>query len=634
MRLPACVAAPPAGACILLVCFVRIGCPGMCVQRIFLFFCLFLIMNSHGEALALHAFSADGEPLYASDFTHFSYVNPHAPKGGELRCHTIGTFDSFNPLLLKGRPAEGIHLIYDTLLVESEDERDVAYGLLASEIHVPPDLSHVIFQLHPEARFADGSPVRGEDVVFSWEMLQAHFGSALRRYSEAVASVTVLSGNRVRFDFREQQNPSLVLMVGRLQILPAHYWEDKDFGRADLTPPMGSGPYAVAEVEAGRRVVYARRVDYWAADHPVNRGRWNFDRIRYEYFRDDTVAMEAFRAGLYDFRFESSVKNWATRYEGPRFGDGRILKKTLENRDPSGMYGLVMNTRRPVFADRRIRKAMLSAFDFEWANRRFYYGEYERTESYFENSDMKAPPLADEGEAAILRSFGDDLPEGVLENPLSLPLTDGSGHNREGLMEADRLLREAGWVVEGGRRVHGKTKQVFRFQFLTDSRREERMLLPFARSLGRLGIEMRIHMVDGPQYTRRLRDCDFDMIVAGFGAAYRPGRELAVAFHSASRDRKDQRNFMGIADPVADGLIEKILSRESRREMIPYVRALDRILRHGHYVIPFGAGKRRYLARAVHIQSPETPPPWGRGVSTWWYGEEDRAAAPASEGES
>ena len=580
---------------------------------------IFYLSSAGGvQARTVHAISTDGAPKYKPGFTHFDYVNPHAPQGSELKCHSIGTFDSFNPLLLKGRPAEGIHLIYDTLLVSSEDEADTTYGLLAKEIRTADDLTWIEFDIDPNAKFHDGSPVTAEDVVFSWNMLITHFGSGVRRYFSAITAANAIRQRTVRFEFSEPHKPELAQMVGQIQVLPHAFWKTRDFDKADLTIPMGSGPYRIKEVVAGKRVVYEKVENYWAKDHPVNRGRWNFSTIRYTYFRDDTVALEAFKAGLYDFRFEGSAKNWASRYNGPRFDDGRITKEEIHHKEPKGMRGLVMNTRRPVFQDPAVRRALMLAFDFTWANKRLFYGQYQRIQSYFENSDLKAPPLPGDEERKILEPFRDQLPKALFDTPHHIPETDGSGQNRENLIAADRLLTEAGWIIKYGKRIHKKTGRVLRFQFLTDARRDQRMMLPFLRNLKRLAIEMQIHMVEPLQFTKQLRSLDFDMIVSGFSARKRPGKELLIAFHSEGVNRKDYWNFIGLDNPVVDTLIEKILTTHTRETMIPYAHALDRVLLWGDYVIPFGTSTKRRLALATHIERPETAPGYGNGISTWY----------------
>ncbi|MEJ2037700.1 MAG: extracellular solute-binding protein, partial [Desulfosarcinaceae bacterium] len=465
------------------------------------------------------------EPKYGPGFTHFDYVNPEAPKQGLMRQAAIGTFDSLNQFIAKGNPANGLALVYDTLMEGSLDEPFTQYGLIAEKIERPEDRSWVIFHLNPKARFQDGTPVKASDVVFSFNTLVKLGSPFYARYYADVAQVSALDRRRVKFSFGGKVNRELPLILGQLPVLPEHYWKNKDFSLTTLDPPPGSGPYKVESLEQGRNITYVLDDHYWGRDLPVNRGRYNFKRIRFDYYRDTVVSLTAFKSGEYDFRLENVSKQWATAYHGPLFEQGLIKTESVKNSIPAGMQCFVMNQRRAQFADRRVRYALAHAFDFQWTNKHLFYSMYKRTESYFENSDMASRGLPSEAELKLLEPLRQDLWPEVFDKVYAAPSMAGKGGLRRNLLEAFNLLREAGWEVRDGVLRNTATGEPFTFEILLDQAAFERVVLPFTDNLKRLGIRADVRLVDTSQYINRLRTFDFDMIVTVFGQSLSPGNE-------------------------------------------------------------------------------------------------------------
>ncbi len=577
-----------------------------------------LCLTGMVQAAPQHALTLYGEkPKYPANFQHFDYANPDAPKGGTLRRSGSGGFDSLNPFINKGVPADDIGLIYDTLTTNSLDEPFTVYGLLAEKIERAPDNSWVRFHLRPEARFHDGEPVTAEDVVFTFETLISQGAPWYRAYYADVAKVTAESPRRVRFDFKHAGNRELPLILGQLSVLPKHWWAERDFNSSGLEPPLGSGPYRIERVQAGRSVRYQRVEDYWGKDLPVNRGFYNFDRITFDYYRDNDVALQAFKAGQFDFWLETSAKNWATAYDIPAVRDGRIVKEEIENHNPTGMQGFILNTRRPLLHDRRVREALGLLFDFEWTNRQLFNGAYTRTTSYFDNSEMAATGLPDAEELKILEPLRGQIPDEVFERPFELPTTEANGIIREQQRQAYKLLMEAGWKIENDRMVDADGKPV-KLEFLLVQAEFERVLLPYKRNLADLGIDLEIRRVDVSQYINRLRSRDYDMIVSSFGQSNSPGNEQREYWHSSSADNPGSRNLIGLKDPAIDVLVDKLIAADSRKELVTRTRALDRVLLWGHYVIPNWHIKTWRVAYWNQFGHPEVTPDQDIGLMTWW----------------
>ena len=581
---------------------------------LFLFFPFTLLATettlSHG--LALH-----GKLKYSSDFSHFDYVNPVAPKGGTLRQAAIGTYDTFNDFILKGIAAAGVGMTYDTLMASAEDEPFSQYGLLAEKVELAKDRTFVIFHINSRARFHDGHPVTAEDVVFTFNLLLEQGQPMYKRYYADVKGVEALDQSRVKFTFKDGDNAELPLIVGQLVVLPSHFWKDKEFNEAGLDLPLGSGPYRIKSYVSGKSVAYERVTDYWAADLPVNKGRYNFDTLIFDYYRDATVALEAFKSGEYDFRHENVSKNWATLYNGPQFADGRIVKKEIVHEIPQGIQGFVFNTRRPQFTDRRVREALIYAFDFEWSNKNLFYDQYKRSNSYFSNSEMAATGPPSPAEMELLKPFADHLQEEVFKDSYHLPTTDGRGNNRDNLRRAVALLKSAGWIIKDKKLVD-KSANPFIFEILLTSPAFERIVLPFKKNLDRLGIETKVRVVDTAQYLNRVREFDFDMVVWSFGQSNSPGNEQRYYWHSSVVDISGSRNLAGIKDPVVDALVEEIIHAPDRVSLVTRVRALDRVLQWGFYVLPHWHISTFRIAYWSKLAQPELVPKYGLGLMTWW----------------
>lgn len=559
----------------------------------------------------------DEPPKYPANFTHFEYANPDAPKGGTFREAGFGGFDSLNPFISKGVADDNIGLIYDTLAVQSMDEPFTAYGLIAEKIEKAPDNAWVRFLLRKQARFHDGTPVTAEDVKFTFDTLMEKGAPMYRGYYADVDHVEVESPHSVRFVFKHAGNRELPLIVGQLPVLPKHWWAERDFAKGSLDAPLGSGPYQVGRVQAGRSIRYERVKDWWAKDLPVTRGFYNFDAIQIDYYRDNTVALEALKAGQFDYWLEISAKNWATAYNTPAVANGQLIKEEIQNRNPTGMQGFIFNTRRPQFQDRRVREALGLLFDFEWANKRLFNGAYSRTHSYFDNSELGSTGLPSDEELAILEPLRNQIPPEVFNEEFRVPVTDGSGIIREQQRRAYQLLQQAGWRIDGDRMLDANGQPVT-FEFLLAQTEFERILLPFKRNLSDLGIELVIRRVDVSQYINRLRSRDFDMIVGGFGQSNSPGNEQREYWHSSSADNPGSRNYIGLKDPAIDQLVEGLINADSRQDLISHTRALDRVLLWGYYVIPNWHIKTWRVAYWNRFEHPKVTPLYDIGLHTWW----------------
>ncbi|HSV30225.1 MAG TPA: extracellular solute-binding protein [Candidatus Omnitrophota bacterium] len=566
--------------------------------------------ESHG--IAMH-----GNLKYRPGFAHFDYVNPDAPKGGELRLADIGTFDSLNPFIVKGQAPDRADLPFETLLVSSADEPFSSYGLLAESVETPPDRSWVAFTLRREARWHDGKKVTPEDVIFSLDVLRTKGAPTYRFYYAGIDKVEKVGERGVKFTFKPGDNRELPLIVGELPILPKHYWETRDFSQTTLEPPLGSGPYKVAHLEPGRFIVYERVKDYWGADLPVRKGFYNFDRIRVDYYRDTTVALEALKAGEYDFREENEAKKWASGYaDWPALADGRARQEKLDNDLPAGMQGYAYNLRRPLWSDARVRRALALAFDFEWTNRNLFSGQYTRSESYWSNSELASTGLPSKAELKVLEPLRAGVPPEVFTAEYDLPAADGEDGIRPNLRQAMKLLEQAGWQVVDGKLV--KDGRPFTFEILLGQPTFERVTLPFVRNLARLGITATVRTVDPTQYVNRVRAFDYDMIVASWGQSLSPGNEQAMYWTSDSADHPGSRNLVGIKNPAVDKLVEAVIAAPDRESLVARTKALDRVLLWNHYVIPqwhIGYDRVAYWDK---LGRPERTPMRGYQLMSWW----------------
>ncbi|MGI9279387.1 MAG: extracellular solute-binding protein [Endozoicomonas sp.] len=577
-------------------------------------------------SLSLH-----GDTKYSKDFKHFEYVNPDAPKGGTLRMGSMGTFDSLNPYIEKGTPAAGIGLIYDTLMTRSADEPFSMYALVAQYAEPAIDNSGITFHLNPKARFHDGQPVMAEDVVFSFELLRDKGSPFYRAYYEDIAKAEALSKRSVRFVFKHKGNPELPLIISQLPVLPKHFWEKEsnNFELANLTQPLGSGPYKIRTAEPGRSIVYDRVDDYWGKELPVNTGRYNFDVRRYDYYRDANVSLQALKAKEYDIRFENIARNWATAYNTPAVKKGDLIQESIPTKAPQGMQGFVFNLRRDIFRDVRVRRALNYAMDFEWLNKNLFYNGYTRTQSYFANSDMESTGIPEGKERTYLEPWRDQLPAELFTQPHKLPVTDGSGRIRSQLNEALSLMEQAGWKLQNGAlRKNGKP---FEFEILLYDASMEKVALPLKKNLEAMGVTATLRIVDISQYINRIRSFGYDMLVSRFPQSSSPGNEQRDFWGSESADLPGSRNLIGIKNPVVDGLIKEVINAGSRPDLVAAVKALDRVLLWNEYIIPqwyLASTRVAYWKPLKHpLNEPDQEPLYQFDLDSWWMEPETIKAA-------
>jgi microcin C transport system substrate-binding protein len=567
-----------------------------------------------------HAIAMHGDIKYPAGFAAFQHANPNAPKGGEARLHAIGSFDNFNPWIIRGLAAGSVGLTVESMMASSDDEPFTMYCLVCTTVETPADRSWVEFELNAQARFHDGTPIEPEDAIWTFETLKAKGRPFYRAYYADVVRAEKSGPRKVRFVFRNGENRELALIVGQIPILSRKWWEGREFDRPLGEPPLGSGPYRIESFETGRSVTLRRVADYWGRDLGLNRGRHNFDVLRTEWFRDPTVAHEAFLAGAFDLKLENIARQWAQGYDTPALRDGLLRKLEIPESRVAGMQALAMNARRKPFDDRRVRQALAHAFDFEWSNKNLFFDAYVRTRSYFDNSELAARGLPQGEELAILERFRARLPPELFAAEYNPPRTDGSGNIREGLREATRLLREAGWRIDNQRLVDASGRQM-EFEILIHQGQGgfERVIGPFIANLKRLGIEARLRNVDVAQYQNRTDDFDFDMIVSGWGQAESPGNEQRDYWTSAKADQKGSRNLAGIKDPTVDELVELLIAAPDRDSLIQRTRALDRTLQWGHWVIPNWYTDKDRVAAWEKFGMPATMPKSGFDLSVWWF---------------
>ena len=572
--------------------------------------------NSH--IIKANSIAMNGSPKYSENFTHFDYVNPEAPKGGSVRMHAIGTYDSFNDFISKGVSATGLGLIYETLTIGSSDEAFTEYGLIADQIEYPVDRTWVIYHLNPKAKFHDGVPIKVEDVIFTFNALIEKGAPFYKSYYSDIVEVKDLGDRRVKFKFREgTTNRELVLITGQLPVLPKHYWKGKDFSKSTLEIPLGSGAYRIKDFKAGKFITYERVKNYWAADLPVNKGTKNFDIIRYDYYRDSTVALEAFKAGEYHIREENNSKFWGTMYSGKIFDEKLTIKEEINHEIPRGMQGFAFNLRRSKFNNRKVREAIGYAFDFEWSNKNLFYDQYKRTDSFFENSELASSGLPSPEELLILKPMKKDLPEEVFNKIFIPPVTDSSGNIRNQLREGSKLLNEAGWKIKNGKRINNSGEEL-KFEILLISPAFERIVLPFKKNLERMGIEASVRVVDTSQYINRIRSFDFDMFVFSIGQSLSPGNEQDNYWSCKAAETSGTRNYIGICNPAIDKLIRLVIEAPDRKSLITRTKALDRTLLWGHYVIPHWHINYHRVSYWNKFSRPKIIPKYSLGLFNWW----------------
>ncbi len=585
-------------------------------------------------AAGSHGLSLFGELKYPPGFKNFEYVDPQAPKGGTMKFSAIGTYDTLNPFVVKGVAAAGIGQIFDTLAVASQDEPGSEYALIAESIDLAPDKLSVLYSLRKEARFHDGSPMTPGDVVWTFNTLREKGHPMYRSYYGDVTEIAQEGERGIRFHFKSAENRELPQILGEMPVLSKAYWSGRDFAKTTLDIPLGSGPYKVDSLDPGRSITYRRVADYWGANLPVNRGRQNVDVIRYDYYRDGTIALEAFKAGQYDIRRENSSKSWATGYDSPALRQGLIKKEVIPNQLPSGMQGFGYNLRRPIFQDPRVRQALAYAFDFEWSNKNLFYDSYARTRSYFDNSELAATGVPQGEELKTLEKYRGKVPDEVFTKEYNPPKYDGSGNIRDGLRAALALLKEAGWIFKNEKLVNDKTGEPFAFEILLNDPQMERIVLPLAKNLERMGITARVRTVDVAQYEKRMETFDFDTAVVVFGQSLSPGNEQREYWGSKSADEPGSRNLLGIKSEVIDELTEELVRSPDRASLIAHTRALDRVLQYGYYVIPNFHLSAFWVAYWDKYRRPTISPKYGIGLDTWWVDPKAEQTIEAKKGEA
>jgi len=563
-----------------------------------------------------------GDVKYGPDFKHLEYANPDAPKGGSVVFGAIGTFDSFNPLTVQGTVGPGSS--YETLTTGTLDEPFSKYGLIAETIEMPEDRSWVAFNLRKEARWHDGQPITADDVIYSFNVLKEKGPPNFKAYFHSVAKVEKLGELKVKFTFEPGDNRELPLIVGEMPVLPEHLWKDRDITKPSLDIPEGSGPYKIAKYEAGRSITLQRVPDYWGKDLPINAGQNNFDTMRYDYYRDDTVALEAFKAGAYDIRVESSAKNWATAYDIPAVKDGRIAREKIPTEGRNLMQGYVFNLRRPIFQDRKVREALQYAFDFEWSNKTLFFGQYVRIRSYFGPSELGATGLPSPEELKILEPYRGKIPDEVFTTEYNPPKTDGSGDARANLEIASKILDDAGWKVENG--VRTKNGETLQFEILLNQESFERITQPMIQNLAQIGVKATMRTIDPAQYQKRMDQFDYDMTVNLVAESLSPGNEQRDWWGSKSADTTGGTNVGGIKDPVVDALVEKIISAKDRDDLIYSTRALDRVLQWGFYYIPQYNAPFDRVAYWNKFSHPKVMAKYGLALDAWWVDPQKEAA--------
>lgn len=584
-----------------------------------------LPLGSGPRAAEQPAIAMHGEPRYAADFKAYSYADPDAPKGGRITYGVVGTFDNVNPFIFKGNYVVGLREgiggtnVYESLMDRSFDEAFSLYGLIAETIDVADDHASVTFKLRSIARFSDGRPITPEDVIFSLETLKEKGLPFMRLNYSGVTKAEAIGADRVKFTFKDGNNRELPLIVALMPILPKHVWEGRDFEKTTLETPIGSGPYLVDRIEAGTRLVLKRDPNYWAKDLPVRRGLYNFDEIRYEYYREQNALFEAFKKGLIDVLPEGDPGRWSQAYDFPAVRDGQVVKESFATALPKGMTGFVMNTRRALFRDVRVREALARLYDFEWANKNLFFGLYRRTGSYFEGSELSfAGRPIDARETAILGDAAAKLRKDVADGSWRPSRTDGSGRDRATLKAALDLLGAAGWVLDGAKLVDAKTREPMVFEILCATREHERIAIGYQRTLASIGIEARIRTVDPAQFELRRKTFDYDMTMWSWGASLSPGNEQINRWSSGAADQEGSLNLPGVKEPGADAAIKALLSASSREDLVAAARALDRVLINGFYVVPLFHVPEQWMARWTRIEHPAKTSVWGYVLPAWW----------------
>ena len=595
-------------------------------RRTLLLGCLATMLTALVRRAALaadghHAIAMHGDPAWAANFTSPTYANPVAPKGGQLVQGVLGTFDSLNPFIVKGLPAANIRsYVIESLLARGYDEPFTLYGLLADSVETDAARTYVTFTINPAARFADGKPVTVADIIFSWELLRDKGRPNYRTYYIKVTKAEAIAPRSVRFDLTGADDRELPLILGLMPVVAKHAVNPNTFEDTTFEPLLGSGPYTVSAVKPGESVTFKRDPNYWGRDLPINRGLWNFEQIKFDYYRDGNTHFEAFKKGLYDVRVETDPARWQTAYDFPALRDRLVVKEEFPYGLPKGMHGLVFNTRRPIFADVRVRDAILQLFDFEWINHNYFFDRYRRTASYFDGCDLSAHGVpANARERQLLSAFPGIVRADIMDGKWAPPVTDGSGRDRDGLRRAFALLAQAGYELKGTDLVHRASGRPFAFEILATTRDQERLALVFVRSLKRAGINAQVRSIDATQFERRRIGFDFDMMDYRWEQSLSPGNEQYFYWGSAAADQQGSRNYMGVKSPAVDAMIAAMLNATARDDFVAATRALDRVLLSGFYVVPLYFPPTQWVARWTRIEHPAPTSLFGYLPETWWH---------------
>ena len=586
-----------------------------------LIFILTFLFFENVYAQKMHGIAMHGIPKYDSNFTHLTYVNPNASKGGELRFGVYGSFDNLNRVAFKGSKAAGLGYINDTLMRRVWDEAFTLYGLIAEYAEMPEDRSSITFFINPKARFHDGSSITRDDVLFSLETFQTKGTPNQKKTYGKVIDTEMVGKNGIKMNFINNEDKELPLIIaGFLPIIPKKYYEKLDVTKTFLDIPLGSGPYTIDEIDPGRKITYSRVKEYWAKDLPVNKGQYNFDTLTYDYYKDTNVLLEAFKVGDYDYRREYNAQRWQTNYDFPAVDRGDVVLKEMKNDRPTGMNALVMNSRKEIFSNPRVREALSYAYDHEWINKILYNNAYTRTDSYFDNSPLASSGLPTEEELVLLEPWKDQLPNEIFNKIYKPPISDGSGMPRENLRIAKKILEEEGWKIENGKLT--KDNKEFVFEFLIVSPSVERIALAFQKTLETLGITMNVRTVDSSQYQARMLNYDFDMIKNTWRVSLSPGNEQQFYWGSEVGKNDGSKNYAGVDSPVVDFLIEKLIGAKTREELTTTIHALDRVLLWGHYVIPLYHSGIDRIAYWDFLEYPDNIPLYGIVIESWWANKE------------
>ena len=600
----------------------------------------FLMRLTHGLLLVLsalflalvpasaeprHGIAMHGEPALPADFDHLPYADPAARKGGRIVFGVQGTFDTLNTFSVRGIAASGIvppqALVTQALMARSYDEPFSLYGLVAESIETPDDRSWVVFRLNPKARFSDGKPVTSADVLFTWDLLKTKGKPNFRNWYSKVAKAEAPDERTVRFDLAGANDRELPLILALMPVLAKHATDAGRFEETNLTPPVGSGPYVIADVKPGESITFRRNPDYWGRDLPISRGLYNPDEIRFDYYRDGNTLFEAFRGGLYDVRTEDSPTRWTSQYDFPLIQQGKVVRDPIPIRTPKGMNAFVFNTRRPLFSDIRVREAIAGLFDFDWVNRNLFQGLYARTSSFFEGSDLASTGVpASARERELLAAFPGVVSPSILEGTWRPAASDGSGRDREQARHALDLLGQAGWHLTDGE-LRDRSGQPMAIEFLAASRVQERLALNFGTALSRVGIRLKVRLVDDVQYWRRLQAFDFDMIQFAWGASPSPGNEQYGRWTAKAADRQGSLNYAGVREPAVEAAIDAMLAARARQDFVDSVRTLDRILLSGFYVVPLFNQPSQWIARKSSVQRPARTALFGFQADVLWRSE-------------